>query len=364
MKTELKEKKIKAIDARMIECSGIGTYIRLLMGQGIYDVALGSEALIRKYDKEVDIIEFEAKIYGIKEQIVFPYQELKKRNVTILHCPHYNIPLFWKKKLVVTIHDVIHLRFPQYLPNKMAYIYANVMMRLACLKAKRIFTVSENTKKDIIQMLNADSDKIIVTYNAVEECFQKKNRSEVIYLCEKYPRLSAKKVILYVGNLKTHKNVETLVQAFCVLCENWEAILVLVGKDFKSTYVLESIEALGIGEKVILTGTISQEELVDMYNLADVFVFPSLYEGFGIPPLEAMACGTPVICSNTSSLPEVVGDVANLVNPLDAEAMREAIEEELRMGKTDENPRIAMGYRRTKMFSSEKMANKTKDNLQ
>lgn len=342
---------IYAIDARMIEESGIGTYIRMMLRTGKYSVALGSETKIRKYEKEIRIIPFEEKIYSIREQLKYPYRQLKRNGVTVLHAPHYNAPLLWNRKLIVTIHDLIHLKFPQYLPNKFAYAYAWGMMKFDCVRANKIFTVSRFTKQDLIDTLHAKEDKIRITYNMVEKCFQSKERSEVNYLLGQYGISKDNRIILYVGNLKPHKNLTALMEAFSkTKTENLS--LVLVGKRFsgRERQDLPVNTNTGKGISVVTTGTVSKEELIDWYNLADVFVFPSLYEGFGVPPLEAMACGTPVVCSKASSIPEIVGDAAIMVDPASAASIQQGIEKVLNMSAEEKMELIEKGHRRAERF--------------
>lgn len=344
-------KDVYAIDARMIEESGIGTYIRMMIRTGRYSVALGSKSQIRKYDKEIIVIPFEEKIYGIKEQIRYPYKQLKEDGVTVLHSPHYNVPLLWNKKLIVTIHDLIHLKFPQYLPNRFAYIYAWAMMKFACVRANKIFTVSEFTKQDLIGTLHAKEEKIKITYNSIEDCFRKKDISEVEYLRKRYDIPKENKIILYVGNLKPHKNVRSLIAAFELL-KRTDINLVLVGRNFnknKQNDLFTNCRNVG---RIIMTGAVLKEELIDWYNLADLFVFPSLYEGFGIPPLEAMACGTPVVCSSATSMPEVVKDAAVMINPTDVVSIKRGIQLVLDMPHKERKQLIQNGYRQVQLFKN------------
>lgn len=338
-----------AIDARMIEESGIGTYIRMMIRTGNYTVCLGNEEKIRRYDDKVEVIPFEEKIYSIREQIKYPYAQLRKKGITVLHAPHYNVPLFWNRKLFVTIHDLIHLRFPQYLPNKFAYIYAWGMMKFACVRAMKIFTVSDYTKMDLINTLHAKKEKIEITYNTIEECFKKKEKSEIMYLRKKYGISDDSRIILYVGNIKPHKNIKALIEAFSLFHEA-DVNLILVGKSFKkqgeNKWNTDGIDA----EKIIMTGAVSKDELIDWYNLADVFVFPSLYEGFGIPPLEAMACGTPVVCSSSSSLPEVVGEAAVMIDPNDSVEIYQGIKAVLDASVEQRDRLISNGYKQVSLF--------------
>ena len=344
-----------AIDARMINMSGIGMYVQNLIKNDCYNIALGKKDEIESVSKNVKIIDYDSKIYGIKEQLKFPYRKLKKEKIDILHVPHYNIPIFYRGKMIVTIHDLTHLIYPEFLPNKFAYLYAKFMLWLATKKAYKILTVSENTKKDILKFFKVNPDKIEVIYNAVGEEFVEKNNEELEYLYDKFKIPKNKKIILYVGNLKPHKNLERLLEAYSKIDNKEDTCIVLVGKAFANYNALEDREKqLQIEKNVIHTGIVTQEELVDLYNLADVFVFPSLYEGFGLPVIEALSCGTPVICSNTSSLPEVGGDAVEYFDPLNVEEIKEKIEKELLSEDKTVNKKWA------KNFTWEKVATQTK----
>lgn len=348
-----------AIDARMINMSGIGSYIKALSNKGIYEVALGNEADIKKVDNTVSVIDFDEKIYSIKEQLRFPKKELKAQKVDLLHVPHYNVPIFYNGPMAVTIHDLIHLVLPEFLPNKLAYYYARFVIGHAARKAKVIFTVSENSKADLIKFFKVNPEKIIVTYNAVDHAFVHKDRDEVTYLIDKYGIPANKKVIMYVGNLKPHKNLIRLLNAYAGIKDREDTCLVLVGKAFDNTELDATIARLGLDNQVVKTGIIDREELVDFYNLADLFAFPSLYEGFGIPPLEAMACGTPVVSSNTSSLPEVVGEAAYTFNPYDENAIKEAMEKVL-FDEELAKELVNRGYERAKLFAESNIVTQTK----
>lgn len=348
-----------AIDARMIQMSGIGTYIKALMGHGIYDIALGDGNDILKYDANVKVINYSDKIYGAGEQMHFPSRELRKSGADLLHVPHYNVPVFYRGKLAVTVHDLTHLVLPQFLPNKAAYLYAKFLIGYAVRKAEVVFTVSENSKRDILRFYNIPEDKIAVVYNAVDSRFVHRDREDVSYLFDKYHIPRDKKVIMYVGNLKPHKNLPRLLEAYSKMNGREDTCLVLVGKAFDSEDLTPQIKALGIEDSVIKTGIIVDNELVDFYNLADLFVFPSLYEGFGIPPLEAMACGTPVVCSNNSSLPEIVGDAAYMFDPYDEKQIRDAMEKVLSDDSLAQSL-VERGYKRVELFTPERIVNTTK----
>lgn len=298
------------IDARMIEMSGIGTYIQHLMNRGIYDCAVGKEEEIRKYDPVIDVIPFDAKIYGLKEQFLFPEREVRKAGIDLMHFPHYDVPLKYQGRYVVTVHDLTHIVFPEFLGKRIKYLYAKLLMSHALHNAEHVFTVSEYSRQDIVKHFHVPEEAISITCNAVDDDFAVKPSEETAYLYESYGIKKDWKKLLFVGNLKPHKNLSTLLKALQLLDE--DTVLLLVGKAFDIASMSALEQSMGISSRVIHTGLVSKQELVDFYNLADVFVFPSLYEGFGIPPLEAMACGTPVIASNCSSIPEVTGDAAVL----------------------------------------------------
>ena len=341
--------KIIGIDARMIGMSGIGTYIQHLMGHGIYDVAVGNAEEIRRYDKDVKVIPFDAPIYGLKEQLLFPTKAVKDVGVDIMHFPHYNVPVSYRGKYVTTVHDLTHIVLPEFLGNRIKYYYAKFLMSRTLKNAAHVFTVSENSERDIHDYFGISEDKISITYDAIDDDFCVKDKLEIDYLYEKYGISREKKKLLYVGNLKPHKNLITLLKALKVLNRD-DVELLLVGKAFKSVDLEKQEEELGIREQVIHTGMVEKTELVDLYNIADIFVFPSLYEGFGIPPLEAMACGTPVIAANNSSIPEVCGDAAMYFDGSDEQSLAKEIK--FLLNDNDKQQiLISNGMRRIHMFS-------------
>lgn len=341
-----------AVDARMYNMSGIGTYIKNLIRNDCYKIALGNKEELKEANT-LEIIEFNSPIYGIKEQFKFPYRELKKLKSDILHVPHYNVPIFYKGNMIVTIHDLTHLVYSEFLSNKLAKYYAKIMMKIAIKKAKVILTVSESTKRDLIKYFKVPEEKIIVTYLGVDDKFTVKEHEKIQYLYDKFNIPKNKKIIMYVGNLKPHKNLERLLCAFSQLKDNNNCTLLLVGKAFENYNILEQKEEeLKIKDKVIHTGIVSDEELIDLYNLVDLFVFPSLYEGFGLPVLEAMACGAKVVSSNTSSLPEVGGDKILYFDPTNIEEIKNVIEGELNREDTLENKQARIDW--AKSFSWQK----------
>lgn len=306
-------KKRILIDARMHDMSGIGTYTRHLieewMGEEDLEISLlgNKEELSNNYP-DLRIYNFNEKIYSIKEQIKFPYKIAKEYDE--LFIPHYNIPIFYKGNLTSTIHDLIHIRFPEYF-SKLAVIYAKGMLYLNMKKCQKVITVSNFSKEDIIKEFGEKyRDKIDVRYNKVDEIYKKIEDNTLLENArDKYSISKDKKILLYVGNKKPHKNLKRLIEAFGMLEKKEEYRLVLTGEGFENYTELEEIASeLNLNKYIIHTGKVPIGDLVLLYNIADLFVFPSLYEGFGIPPLEALACGTPVVCSTAASIPEVIGE--------------------------------------------------------
>ncbi len=266
----------------------------------------------------------------------------------------------WAKgKTIVVIHDVAPFFAPQWYTNSAA---SQITRRLkeALGKTNRIIAISNNTKKDLIKFMGLHEEIISVIHGAVDETFYKVDDGKVITDIKKRYKIDGK-FILFVGTLEPRKNLNLLITAYMKLRQKnaIEHRLVIVGKKgWTYKEIFEAVERLGISGDVIFTGYVPDEELVLFYNAADLFVYPSFYEGFGLPPLEAMSCGTPVITSNTSSLPEVVGDAGIMIDPHDVEGLASAMEKVLH----DEALRERMskdGIDRAKLFSREKMAMST-----
>lgn len=326
-----------AIDARMVHRSGIGTCIQhWLEGVG-YDIAMGDPKELEEYQNLVpQQIPFISSIYGYEEQLKFPYRKLAKKKPDVLHVPHCNVPLFYRGKMMATIHDLTHLVYPEFLPMKLVHWYFKFIFWFVCKRADRIMVVSESTKKDLLRFYKVKPEKITVTPLGVGKEFEKKPKAEIEYLYEKFGIPGDKKIILYVGNLLPHKNLNGLLKGFAQMAGREDCRIVMVGKAFsgRTTQTMES--ELGIDHLLIRAGMVSQEDLVNLYNLADLFVLPSLYEGFGLPILESFACGTPVSCSNTSSMPEVGGSLAIYFDPKNPESIAQALEKSIhRKGTQD-----------------------------
>jgi glycosyltransferase involved in cell wall biosynthesis len=252
---------------------------------------------------------------------------------------------------VVVVHDVLPLHFPKEYPRLYCYFRYGVPRILKQFRA--IVADSEHTKRDLITCYGIDAERIRVV-PAGYDTQRYRIGIEVEGVKEKFGLTS---YLLYVGNLLPHKNLRRLFQAFALIAERIPHKLVITGtKDSRYCPALEAeVKALGIQHKVLFLDYVLPDELPGLYAGAAVFVFPSLYEGFGLPPLEAMACGTPVIVSNVSSLPEVVGDAALMVDPYDVEGMSKAMHRVLSDDGLSETMRMK-GVERAKLFSWEQTA--------
>ncbi|HOG30434.1 MAG TPA: glycosyltransferase family 1 protein [Vicinamibacterales bacterium] len=359
-----------AIDVRKLHDFGIGTYVRnLLKYLALLDQDTEYFPLCRPQDAEAlaalgpnfKPVPVASKPYSVSEQIVLPAR-LVPRRVDLLHEPHYVLPPLVPCRAVVTVHDCIHLMFPQYLPNRMAYAYARGSLWAATRRAERIFTVSETSKADILRYCDVPADRIVVVYNAIDDRFSVAPSDEAIRRARERYQLDGP-FALYVGNIKPHKNIERLVDAFALVRrDGFERIELLIIGDRISKFprLRRAVDRHKLHKHVRFLGFVPDDTLAALYRLATLFVFPSLYEGFGLPPLEAMASGTPVVTSNRSSLPEVVGDAAVLVDPYSAPSIAEGIRRVL----ADASLRRALserGLARARQFSWEASVRRVHD---
>jgi glycosyltransferase involved in cell wall biosynthesis len=324
-----------AIDARKLRDYGIGTYIRNLLRQ-LSRIDQSNEYIVLCHDEDRTFaaelgenfrqVTDNSASYSIREQVTVPL-DLRRERAKLFHAPHYVLPPLTPCRSVVTIHDCIHLRFPQYLPNRLGYAYARSSMWVAAHHSARVLTVSEASKRDILEYFSVPEAKISVIHNAIDERFNEEPAAdEVMRVRERYQLNDP--FILYAGNIKPHKNLERLIEAFHLIRKGeLEFVKLLIIGDEISKYAAlrRTVHRYKLHKHVRFFGFVPDATLAILYRLARVFVFPSLYEGFGLPPLEAMASGTPVITSNVSSLPEVVGDAAMLIDPYEPDAIAGAM---------------------------------------
>lgn len=305
------------IDVRFINASGIGTYIKNVLPGIISEfnvvTVLGNKNEIMQFDwsNKVEVIEFNCKMYSLKEQF---YYAFKIPKCDVFWSPHFNFPIFpiRAKKKVVTIHDVNHLTGISpisFLKKK----YSSILYDNAVKKADLIFTVSEFSKSEILKYTNTESEKIKVVYCGVDAPFFEDFKENSLRLPNDF--------ILYIGNVKPHKNLIVLLKAYNALSNQLkeEYKLLIVGKKdgfiTEDNQINEFIKSNQLERNVIFTGHVTDLDLPLYYQNASLFVFPSLYEGFGLPVLEALAAKTMVISSNASSLPEIGGEAVIYFDP-------------------------------------------------
>ncbi|HEX5473020.1 MAG TPA: glycosyltransferase family 1 protein [Vicinamibacterales bacterium] len=362
-----------AIDARKLRDYGIGTYVRNLLRQ-LARIDRASEYVLLCQQQDCQMaaelgenfraVPESSPAYSIREQFRVPL-DVRRERANLFHAPHYVLPALTPCRSVVTIHDCIHLRFPQYLPNRLGYAYARTSLWMATHRAARVLTVSQASKRDILRYFKVPESRIDVIYNAIDARFWEEPSAEDMERVRQRYRLDAP-FILYAGNIKPHKNLERLIEAFQLLRPAlpgaFKGVQLLIIGDEISKYATlrRAVHRYKLHKYVRFFGFVPDQTLAALYRLADAFVFPSLYEGFGLPPLEAMASGTPVITSNVSSLPEVVGDAALLIDPYEPQAIADAIARVLSDTALRADLR-ARGLERARAFSWERSIRRVRE---
>lgn len=247
------------------------------------------------------------------EQTVWPFDG-SRRDLDLMHSMAFVTPVWQPAPTMLTVYDLSFLHFPERFPP-LQRLYLRTQTRRSCQSARRIVTISTSGRNDVHQHFGVPLERIDVAQPGVEERFQPIAADEVAKFRER--QQLPEQFLLHVGTLQPRKNIPTLLEALAKL-DRPEAPLVLVGgKGWQYEEIFERIGALGLHKQVQLTGYVSDEELPMWYNAASALVFPSVYEGFGLPIVEAMACGTPVIAAETPSAQEAAGDAALLFAPRD-----------------------------------------------
>ncbi len=394
------------LDIRMLRHSGIGTYLKALVAQfhemgmdkemGLFGpVILNSPKAGEESQREIlrkkaalddgkgkvpqddgrecrgqgngerrmehDKVKFTVPIYSLKEQLQYPRL---LRRCRLWHAPHYNVPLWkGKTKLVVTIHDVIHWIFRKQFLTPLQAAYAGFMLTRAVKSADRIIAISHHTKKDLIEYFHAPESRITVIHQGVDQT-NRPLSSDV--LKPAFEKIRAKyhlpeNFFIYVGLIKPHKNVLMLLRVFRELKKQGKirpALVLIGGKDKRYPPGYEMLAGLATAGDIHYLPRIDPGELEIFYNKAVALVHPSLYEGFGLTLLEAMSFGTPVLTTNSSSIPEVVGDAALRLEATDETAMAAAL---IRLDQ-DAGLRESLrqkGLERARAFSWKETARKT-----
>ncbi len=363
------------IDARFfgVKRKGLGRYTQKLI-ENLEKIDLDNQYFI--FLQKVNFDEYEPKNsnftkvladyrwYSLKEQLEFP-KLLNKYKLDLMHFPHFNVPVFYFRKFIVTIHDLILIYFPTRRSTTLhpiiywfKYLMYKIVIRSAIFRADRLITVSNFTKEDILKQYHVSKDKITVTYEACEDfCMLTPNKDEKILA--RYGII--KPYIMYVGNAYPHKNLERLVRAFDRLRKEPgknNLKLVFVGKeDYFYVRLKKMVEDEHI-ESVIFTGYVPDYDLDVFFHNVSVYVWPSLYEGFGLSPLEAMAKGAPVVSSDHPCMREILEDSAYYFDAKNVDKMAGAISKVL----DDQDLRAELmrkGFQQIKKYSWKKMAEQT-----
>jgi glycosyltransferase involved in cell wall biosynthesis len=343
-----------ALDVRKYFDYGIGTYIQGLVREFTF-INTSREFLL--YFSPTDYMKvdvpatWEKKMIGHAKYSMAEFMLLGMRSradgASVFHVPHYTLPLGLHGRSVVTIHDLIHLKFPQFF-SSVQRIYSYSMIRHTLRSARYVITVSQFTKEDILKIFRVNEEKIIPIYNGVSESFRPvSDSSEIENFRSRYEL--KRPFILFVGNIKPHKGIDVLLLTHQKILQTYHEVdLLIIGEGFQARNL----------EKVKNISKLSERDLVLAYNAAEMLLLPSLYEGFGFPMVEAMACGTPAIVSDAGSLPEVAGGAAILCNKGKSDEFADAAlalfrEPGLR------NDLIEKGKRRAKGFTWRKSAEAT-----
>lgn len=311
------------IDLRMYRHSGIGRYLRNLLPpilpllQATSVRVIAPTALLTGApwlaDPRVEVFAADAPIYSIGEQLLGLRGAF--RDTQLLWVPHFNAPLHYTGKLAVTIHDIAPLAMPEILGNALKRRYARLLIERATCQANAIVCASEFSSRELQQCVGIDPTKISVAYQGLDASWPTNAQPH----CES----DGVPYLLYVGNVKPNKNLKLLLEAFAKVQAHMPHRLVLAGRmrgfGTNDDAVLKQAESLG--QRVRFTDEIPDSELIALYAGAAALVLPSLYEGFGLPLLEAMHLGCPVLCSNAASLPEVAGDAALLFDPHNVDSL-------------------------------------------
>lgn len=303
--------------------------------------------------------------YSLAEQIFMPLL-IRKYKLDFIHFPHFNVPLIYRGPFIVTIHDLILHRFPterattldpiKYKLKRLAYYR---VMRHAALAARHIITVSEYSKQDIISEFPTVHNNISVTYEAVDSLVTADTTIDSVALLQQHT--IQKPYLLYVGNAYPYKNLEILLQVIAKLKAQKKLSfqLVLVGKeDYFYKRLKHLAWVMDVDDAVVFTGFIADQDLPILYKEALAYIFPSKYEGFGLPPLEAMHYGTPVLASHAASLPEILGDAALY---FDYQSVNDIIEQILKLQTNSvlRTDLITKGTEQVKLYNWERMARAT-----
>lgn len=349
---------VLCVDIRMAQNSGIGRYLTMLVPRLVQAKKFKmtfihhpgcrlAKSLME--NEHVTCLECCAPIYSITEQIHL--KRILPEDTDLFWSPHYNIPLLYRGKLLVTVHDVFHVAMPQFTRGFHKKKYARFMFQALSKKAESVITVSEFTARELVRFTGIKKNKISIIHNGVgTEWFDSQYRKKT----------HGRPYIVFVGNVKPHKNLKMLVNAFGLIKDKVVQDLVIIGNREGLVTADSEVERLAasLKDRIHFTGYMNEELLRNYVAGADLMVFPSLYEGFGLPPLEAMASGTPVVTSHVASMPEVCGDAALYFDPHSIESISGRILQVLKNKDLQDDLRNR-GVQHAHGFSWETCAQKT-----
>jgi glycosyltransferase involved in cell wall biosynthesis len=302
---------------------------------------------------DIRVVTTSAKPFTLREQVLCPF-ELRKLSPSAVHFPYVVMPYAAPRPVVITIHDIIPVIFPNFFSLRQRLFY-RASLWMALRTAEAVICVSEATRADLTRFFRIDSSRLAVIHEGIEKMFRPCTSEEIETVRQEYSL--PLDYVLYLGSNKPHKNLPALIQAYART--KTKAPLVVAGSEdprYHQAHFL--VDSHGLKDKVLFLGAVKEQKLPALYSGAKAFIFPSLYEGFGMPPLEAMACGIPVACSDIPSLRETAGDAALFFDPKDGDAITAAIERVL----TDQSLRAhlrAAGLLRSAEFSWQAAAQKT-----
>lgn len=288
------------------------------------------------------------------EQLIWPWQNWRNQ-IDLLHSMAFVLPLMATKPAIVTIYDLSFLHFPDNFPAAQRF-YLTSQTRRSAKKAKRIITISQSAKQDVHQFFNIPLHKIDVVYPGVDSMYCCLPEDEVAAFKEK--RGINGRFILHLGTLQPRKNIPLLLEAFAQLADPTLKLILVGGKGWMFDAIFERVRSLDLVDRVIFTGYAPDDELPLWYNAADLFVLPSQYEGFGMPIVDAMACGTPVIAANNSSLPEAIGQAGMLFAPNSVADLAERMANVLYNAEISDKMR-QLGMEHARTFSWEQAGRET-----
>ncbi len=291
----------------------------------------------------------------------------------IFFAPHFLLsPVSDGCQKIITFHDLSFEYFPEFFPMRKRFWHGFLNPQGRALEADKIICVSESTKNDLADLYRVPENKIKVIYSGIGEEFRRvasdkwpaspelQRGEQVISIKKKYNL--PEKFILYFGTIEPRKNLVGLIKAYEIFCEKHKPDdfkLVIAGsRGWLNKEIFAAAKKSSYRQDIIFTGFVQAQDKVYLYNLASLFIYPSFFEGFGFPPLEAMACGVPVVCSNTSSFPEVVGEAALMIDPYNFGEIAWAMSEVLKDSRLQENL-VKKGLEQTKKFSWDKCARET-----